>query len=194
MYQAKPAFVDIDGDYDFDIVSGTRSGTLELYENIGDTSTVEWMLVTPTFLNLNVGVNSSPVFADFDHDGDPDLFVGDFWGGITFFRNLRISTGIKVNEPFADLSFQLFQNYPNPFNAATQIEFYLPKRGKVHAAIYNLQGQRVKVPINGSLEAGKHRMLWDGTDDMGRVVMSGTYLFRLQAGAFTTYRKLLLIR
>jgi len=194
IYEAKPTFADIDGDGDFDLVSGSRPGTLEFYENVGDTTAPAWKLVSLSFLNLSVGRDSKPAFADIDGDSDPELFVGDFWGGLAFFRNLLVSTGIKANDPFADLSFQLFQNYPNPFNSATQIEFYLPKRGEAYAAIYNLQGQRVKVLINGRLEAGKHRWLWDGTDEWGGNVGSGVYLFRLKADAFAAQRKLLLVR
>lgn len=193
--EAKPCFADIDEDSDFDIISGTDRGTLEFYENVGDANNPLWRVGSLAFLNLSVGSDSKPTFADIDSDGDPDLFVGDFWGGLLFFRNLVVSDGIEhSNNPSAGGLFQLFQNFPNPFNSGTQIEFYLPKEEEAHVAIYNLQGQRVKVLINGSLETGKHRLLWYGTDEWGGSVGSGIYLFRLKAGAFVAQRKLLLVR
>lgn len=46
---------------------------------------------------IDVGYYSTPVFADLDHDGDADLFVGAYDGTIHFFRNV----GTAVSPSFS---------------------------------------------------------------------------------------------
>ena len=58
--------------------------------------------------------------------------------------------------------------------------------------IFNLHAQRVR---SLSLLPGAHQVLWDGTDDSGRSVASGVYLYRLQEGERTwAFRRMALIR
>jgi hypothetical protein len=84
--------------------------------------------------------------------------------------------------------------YPNPFNASTSIEFGMPTATLVRLAIYNAVGQRIRVLADGSLPAGRHRLVWDGRDGQSHEVASGVYLVRLEAGPFVAVREALLIR
>ncbi len=77
-------------------------------------------------------------------------------------------------------SFVLFQNYPNPFNPETEIRFYLDKTRKVAVKIYNTRGQLVKTLVHGSLPAGFHTLLWNGTNNQGQSVPSGVYIYTLE--------------
>jgi len=38
---------------------------------------------------INAGFNSKPAFADIDRDGDLDVFIGDFFGNISYFKNMN---------------------------------------------------------------------------------------------------------
>jgi hypothetical protein len=44
------------------------------------------------------------------------------------------------------------------------------------------------------MEAGYQTVQWNGQNVGGRAVASGIYLYRVQAGSFTTARKMLLIK
>jgi hypothetical protein len=90
--------------------------------------------------------------------------------------------------------FALRPNYPNPFNPATAIGYQLPAAAQVRLEIYDLLGQKVRVLAAGVEAAGFHQVVWDGRDEAGREVASGTYLCRLQAGAQVAARRLLLLR
>ena len=73
-------------------------------------------------------------------------------------------------------------NYPNPFNPYTIIEYGIPEASRVRLIVYNVLGQEVRVLEDGYMDAGKYAVRWDGRDEIGRSVSSGTYIYRLQAG------------
>lgn len=55
-------------------------------------------------------------------------------------------------------------------------------------------GKQVRRLVDGSLGAGLHERVWDGTDDAGRSLTSGKYFLRLRAGAFVATGSLVLVR
>lgn len=96
----------------------------------------------------------------------------------------------RIEQPSPQAS-SLAQNTPNPFNAETVIEAStLSPRARID--IFNLQGQRVRsLPLAPS----SNRVTWDGTDDSGRHVASGVYIYRLQEGTKNRFsRRMALIR
>jgi len=89
--------------------------------------------------------------------------------------------------------FALSNNYPNPFNPGTDVEYQLPKSAKVTLTIFNLVGQEVRTLIEEEKSAGVFTVHWDGSDEQGRVVPSGVYIYRLQAGNFVAVKKMALL-
>ena len=85
-------------------------------------------------------------------------------------------TGISHARP---LRFSLDQNVPNPFNRMTTIRFSLPEAGAVRLAIYSIHGQLVRTLVDGPVQAGRHEVVWDGTDSRGAPAASGVYIYRL---------------
>jgi hypothetical protein len=85
-------------------------------------------------------------------------------------------------------------NSPNPFNAGTVIQYALPEDGSVRLEIFNILGQSMGVLVNEFQAAGPHAVTWDGRDENGASVPSGIYLYRLQAGAEMTTRKMVLMK
>ncbi len=87
-YKPIPAWVDFDGDGDFDSVMGDIYGREEVFRNTGTA-------VSPAFgprtINpwgfTNMNDDSAPAFADMDDDGDLDVFVGAFSGNLSYFQN-----------------------------------------------------------------------------------------------------------
>jgi hypothetical protein len=90
--------------------------------------------------------------------------------------------------------FDLLQNYPNPFNPSTTITYKLPEATQVRIAVYNLLGQKVRTLVNTRQEAGVYAIQWDGRDDLGQPVASGTYLYRIDAGDFKAVKKMTLLK
>ena len=91
-------------------------------------------------------------------------------------------------------TYELSQNFPNPFNPATTIRYGLPKAERVTLKIYNLLGAEVATLVNDEPKAaGYHAAIWDGRDGNGRVVASGVYVYRLQAGSSVIITKKLVM-
>jgi uncharacterized protein (DUF2141 family) len=84
---AAPAFGDLDGDNDLDMLIGKSDGYLAHYRNNGALDYLYWYQVTNYFLNIDVGSNAHPAFADIDGDNDLDMFVGNSTGRIWYYRN-----------------------------------------------------------------------------------------------------------
>jgi flagellar hook assembly protein FlgD len=64
----------------------------------------------------------------------------------------------------------------------------------VQVTILNLLGEPVRVLMNGELPAGGYRMPWDGRDETGHRLPSGTYWYRLQSEDRVLTKKLLLLK
>ena len=109
-----------------------------------------------------------------------------------FTFNPTIVLAVKNDETPA--IFSLDQNYPNPFNPNTTIRFSIPKHERVSLKIYNILGQEVATLVNDELSAGSHILTWQGTNHSNHHVATGVYFYRLEAGSFSSVKKLLLLK
>jgi subtilisin family serine protease len=109
------------------------------------------------------------------------------------FRAL-INTNIPAFPDLIPKSFSLLPNFPNPFNAETIIVFDAPSSESVQLVIYNLLGQPIRTVYQGNAAIGSNSAHWNGLDDRGVPVPSGTYFYRLHTTSVTLTQKMLLIR
>ena len=82
-----PAFADLDGDVDIDMVIGALDGKLYYYENTGGITTPSFTFRTANWQGIDVGNAAAPHFFDIDEDGDADLFIGEEDGTINYYSN-----------------------------------------------------------------------------------------------------------
>ncbi len=69
--------------------------------------------------------------------------------------------------------------WPNPFNPRTTIHYTLPRGGDAALVIHDVRGARVRTLALGARPAGRGSATWDGCDDGGLAVPSGSYFCRL---------------
>ncbi|MBF8297004.1 MAG: type sorting protein, partial [Bacteroidetes bacterium] len=91
-------------------------------------------------------------------------------------------------------TYDLSANYPNPFNPSTNIKFALPVEGRFALVIYNVLGQRVRTVAQGIRSAGEYTVQWDGRNDVGEVVQTGVYFYRLETNSMALVRKMLFLK
>ncbi|KAH8052004.1 hypothetical protein JL722_10451 [Aureococcus anophagefferens] len=93
--RSKPAFADVDGDGDLDLVVGEHDGILFYYENVGSATSPSYAARTGSanpFDGIDVSYYSAPAFADLDDDGDLDLVVGEHDGILFYYENVGNAT------------------------------------------------------------------------------------------------------
>ena len=85
--------------------------------------------------------------------------------------------------------FALHPAFPNPFNTSAVIRFELPFAERVVLKIFDLRGREVQTLVDDRRPAGVHEVLFDAKE-----YASGVYLYRLEAGAFVSVRKTILVK
>jgi hypothetical protein len=85
--------------------------------------------------------------------------------------------------------YALAQNYPNPFNPQTEIRFALPEVAHVSITVYDALGREVACLIDRTLQAGYHRITFDG-----KHLPSGAYVYRFMAGNYFEAKRMILTK
>jgi hypothetical protein len=86
---------------------------------------------------------------------------------------------------------------PNPANPVAKLTYVLPQstvRAHVVLRIYDVAGRVVRMLVDRPEDSGRHTVAWDGTDNWGRRVSSGTYYARLEAGRIHGELKVSVVR
>ena len=100
-------------------------------------------------------------------------------------------TGIGDELPRAAV---FFGAVPNPFNPMTSLHFDLPRDSRVELKVYDVAGHLVRSLVSGSRPAGANNVRWNGTDNAGHAVASGTYFARLVVDGQVEIKSLTLVR
>jgi len=168
---------------DDEMIEGVNLYRSELQDYTGEPSSAEY-----------TRLNDAPVPPEKEFFLDTDLQDGIAYqyllgvvygsGDELFSEPLRVisTTGLP-----ASLKVDLGQNYPNPFNPQTEITFSLeeeeaddilsPLEAKI--SIYNIRGQQIRNLMEREVGPGRYSVRWDGRDDNGGPVSSGSYYYML---------------
>jgi len=113
-------------------------------------------------------------------------FVGPTGQGDTYVESgllgiiLRKEPTVSIDEVDGlPLAYALSQNFPNPFNPQTTIRFALPAATEIRIMVYDLLGREVARLVDGLMQPGYHRVVWEGKGSSGSPVPSGIYIARL---------------
>jgi hypothetical protein len=86
------------------------------------------------------------------------------------------------------------RNAPNPFNPSTEIRFQLSVDSSVELTLYDATGRMVRTLHRGNLSEGEQTFNWNGKDQFGRSVSSGTYFARLHGQNIDLVKSMSLIK
>ena len=134
--------------------------------------------------------------SSFGEDESGEVYIVGFDGPIYVFELLpgEMPTAALSEESELPPARALHQNYPNPFNPSTTISFTVAPRGSVELSVFDLLGRRVRILTEGPRSAGQHTVVWDGTDEKGRAVGAGIYVYRIRIADFVQTRKMVLVK
>ncbi|MBC8190803.1 MAG: T9SS type A sorting domain-containing protein [Candidatus Marinimicrobia bacterium] len=147
-------------------------------------------LASGLLMNVPVQVIDENATGALDFDVEGLIISGP--GGVEIVAECLVSI-IDIGLP-APTEFSLKQNYPNPFNPTTNIRYDLAEKGNAHLVIYNMLGQEVRSLVNGSQDAGRYEVIWNGLDNSGQPVATGIYIYHLQAGSYSNTIKMAYIK
>ncbi len=100
-----------------------------------------------------------------------------------------IPTDVKLTDSGIPSNYSLSQNYPNPFNPSTVINYEIPKVSRVTISVYNVLGQEITKLVNREQAAGKYSV-----DFNAEKLSSGIYFYKIQAGNFSSFKKMILMK
>lgn len=124
-------------------------------------------------------------------DGRPQMVLAS---GAVINSGFEMELAELNNSAVLPSAYSLGEAFPNPFNPVTHIEIALPESGLTTLKIFNIMGQQVATLMNQQLEAGRHTVSWDATNEAGIKVASGMYVYQLEVNGFTQAHKMLLLK
>ncbi len=163
-------------------------------------------MITPTFQWLDAELQQAPA------DWTEYIYDLNFYNGSA----IRVAINCQSNDAFIfyvddvaihsdggsanddnsipALVTKLDGNYPNPFNPSTTIRYSMKEAGPVSIEIYNIKGQLVRTLVDGVKEAGNHTIVWNGLDKSNRSVSSGVYFYKMNAGKYSSTKKMIMMK
>jgi len=146
-----------------------------------------------SWISISAGIPNVPITDMKIHNETRTLVIGTY--GCSAYK-------ISIDTDFTQIEHDeiqpsiavLHQNYPNPFQSTTTISFNITADNTKDAEIiiYNLKGQKIK---KYSIFNNQYSISWDGKDESGKPVASGTYLYKLNIdGRTEAVRKCILVR
>ena len=146
------------------------------------------------YLNPEVPDRFSVVITILDTTGVVPAHIGSYY----LLDDVELSgesvVGVAKTNPNIPDVFYVYQNYPNPFNPSTTIRYSIPESEYVVISIYDINGNLISTLLNSRQNAGTHEILWDGKNNSGMKVVSGVYLYKVQAGNSSKISKMILLK
>ena len=114
--------------------------------------------------------------------------IGNSAVSLDAFATAGVIVSVK-EEQAVPIRFVLEQNYPNPFNPLTNIQYVVSNRQFVTLKVYDVLGKEIATLVNGEKTPGIYLVEFKGAN-----LVSGIYLYRLQAGDYVEMKKMVLLR
>jgi subtilisin family serine protease len=105
--------------------------------------------------------------------------------------------GVESGSPISmelPKAYALREARPSVMSRETRVEFDLPRAGDLSLVVYNLAGQVVRTLLEGNHSGGTYEVSWDGRNEQGLQVPSGVYFVKLNAGAFSDSKRVVVVK
>lgn len=112
-----------------------------------------------------------------------ELIDGEYQNISFIYKYDQVNSVPFFEEIGIEEEIMLYQNFPNPFNNQTTVKLFVPNSGeqiKYRIIIYNILGEIVNVLFESDFSQGEYIINWDGKNNFGDVLPSGTYFISLE--------------
>jgi hypothetical protein len=161
---------------------------------------VSYSLVQEQWAGSGNLTNVDPLFCDPDSgdyslaENSPCVDTGQDGSNMGAFGIGCDAIILNISDELVPVTYTLHQNYPNPFNPVTTLRYDLPENDMINITIYDMLGRQVKTLVNQTQDAGYRSVIWDATNDYGKPVSAGLYLYQIQAGEYISTKKMVLLK
>jgi hypothetical protein len=121
-----------------ELLLGSESGWLYHYGAIDNNLNGTWTLLDSTFLNVRDGIRTGVALHDLTGDGELELIIGNYRGGLSFWGSEPITAGIGEMNTASGLRLA-----PNPAAGTVEVTLVQEMTGNWQLDIVNGQGQVV---------------------------------------------------
>ena len=174
-------FMYLNNDGERELLVGSESGWIHHYDGIDGNIDGTWNLVDSTWQDVREGANTSVVLHDFNNDGYKDAVIGNYRGGISYWRN-EFSAGVLAADRMSGAD--AFTLTPNPAGNLVDIVLNIPWEKGLRVQVLNDPGQLVmERPL-------RDRRTSLSVEDLA----PGSYLVRVGNGTQRWTRRLAVIR
>lgn len=122
------------------LLVGEESGYIRLYDNIDGNLTGTFSLVDSTYENIFQGTHTAPNGADINNDGYMDMIVGNYEGGVSYYKGVSTPSSVPVINNIIEWNFDLF---PNPVNNTVTIVIRSDFNNSYALDLYSIMGQLI---------------------------------------------------
>jgi len=127
--------------------------------------------------------------------GDGEFDTGDFFPPDSCDTTVaKVIAAPDERKQSLPIRFELGAAIPNPFNNTVSFEYSIPFDCEIEIKIFDVLGKIVRTLVDGPQKRGVYKISWNGTDNIGKPVSSGTYLYRLKSEDFEESKKMTLIK
>jgi len=93
----------------YKMLSGSKEGTIYHFENIDGNLTGTFTVLDTNYLNIYEGINSSISCSDINNDGELEMLVGNYSGGVAYYSSNNTSSMLDQENQLSKITL-----YPNP--------------------------------------------------------------------------------
>ena len=177
-----------------DIAYNTWTDSIKvlLYNMMGDTISSGTGTIVEILLTVDTSVSvEDSVLLNLDGVVLADTLAGAI-------PSLSIDGWFHFSEVSVEMSSHLPRTYGlsvvSPSTEKAMIRYAIPNSERITLKIYGVSGQLVRTLVNEIQKPGNYTIKWDGKGNTGKEVPTGTYFCKLEAGTFSSTKKLQLIR
>lgn len=162
----------------FTLFSGSDPGGINRYTEIDDNLTGTFTRKDSTYSIINEGIRSSIDIADITGDGYPEMIIGNYAGGVSFYINDPTKVGVEIRKEVINN----YSIYPNPATHSFTLECANNKNQIIK--LYNLLGQEQSIDTE-TISETKIKVTT-------AQLLSGIYVFQFQNNGFTVRERVVI--
>jgi hypothetical protein len=143
-----PYLVDLDGEYHLFV--GSFSGAIYHYNNIDGNLDGSFNLISGVEQNILEGAKTALSIQDINDDQIPDMIIGNYCGGLSYFTGDTLTTNINENYALNNLL-----TYPNPTKEELFVQSKINGEIKIYSVLGVLMLQEEKTTANHRMDVSK---------------------------------------